>query len=123
MIDFEDPDLAVKAEAMTTEELDALPFGAIRLDEDLRVIFHSAAEKRLSGFVARPTEGRLFFADIAPCMDAPAFRGRIEAARRAGEVDIEFGFVGDFADDDRELRVRVLSGSVSTLWVFMARED
>ena len=118
---FDHDDLAAAIERLPVEALDALPFGAVRLNADGDVVVFSGAEKRLSGYGDRPALGRHFFTRIAPCMDTPGFRGRIERALAAGDVDIEFGWVGDFSDAGRELRVRVQPASGGGCWIFMQR--
>jgi photoactive yellow protein len=119
---FDHDDLAAAIERLPAEALDSLPFGAIRLNPDGEVVVFSGAEKRLSGYGDRPTLGRHFFTQIAPCMGTQRFRGRIERALAAGEADIEFGWVGDFGDAGRQLRVRVQPASGGGCWIFMQRE-
>lgn len=119
---FDEPDLAAAVERLPPEAVDALPFGAIRLDAEGVVRFYSAAEARLSGSGARPRLGRAFFGEVAPCMDKAEFRGRIERAHREGRLDLEFGWVGDFDDRARELRVRVQSAGDGGVWLFLQRE-
>lgn len=120
--DYDDPDLAVKIEALSEAELDALPFGAVRLDDDRRVHVFNRAERELSGWGDRKRIGRDFFAEIAPCMNNDSFRGRIEQAMKAGALDLEFGHVGDFSDRERELNVRVQSASAGGYWLFIRRD-
>lgn len=119
---FDEPQLARAVEALPSDAVDALPFGAIRLDADGNVRFYSRAEARLSGYGARPALGKRFFTDMAPCMDTEAFRGRIEAAAGTQRLDLEFGWVGDFVDRQRELTVRVQSASDGGCWIFIRRE-
>lgn len=119
--DYEAPGLARAVEALSPAQVDALPFGAIRLDADGRVAFYSAAERRLSRYPFE-TIGRAFFTDIAPCMNHAHFQGRIAHAMAAGTLDIEFDYVGDFDDAAKELRVRVQSASGGGCWIFMRRE-
>jgi photoactive yellow protein len=121
MPQFDASDLARQVEALDEAGIDALPFGAIRLDDKGMVTFFSKAERELSGYGARPTVGRIFFTDIAPCMANDGFRGRIEAARARGTLDISFSWVGDFADRQREMRVRIQSASDGGVWIFMRR--
>jgi photoactive yellow protein len=120
---FDRPDLAHAVEALPHEELDALPFGATRVDETGIVQTYNLAERRLSGSGQRPRVGLSFFTDIAPCMDTPGFRGRIERATAMGKLDLEFGWTGDFADAMRGLRVRVQSATGGGFWLFMQREE
>ena len=120
--DFDAPNLAQAVDQLPPEAIDSLPFGAIRLDAQGIVRFYSKAEARLSGYGPRPVLGRHFFADIAPCMDDPQFRGRIERAQAAGKLDLEFGWFGDFEAPDRELRVRIQSAPGGGVWIFLRRE-
>lgn len=123
-IAFERADLARAVEALSEAEIDALPFGAIRLDAAGEVSFYSEAERRQSGF-RRAAVGRNFFADIAPCLDNSAFRGRIDQAIAAGRLDISFDHVGDFPNGERDVavRVRVQSAAQGGCWIFMEHED
>jgi photoactive yellow protein len=120
---FDTPRLAEAVEALTPEQVEALPFGAVRLDPEGRVALYNATERRLSG-LRREAIGRVFFAEIAPCMDNPDFRGRIERARAAGRLDVAFGYVSDMPSGDRDvaLDVRVQSASDGGTWMFLQRE-
>jgi photoactive yellow protein len=121
MVDFDAPDLVQQVEKLAPEEIDELPFGSIRLDQDLRVTFYSLAEGRLSGYGDRPAIGRIFFSEIAPCMSNELFLGRIDQARARGTLDMEFGWIGDFSDPNREIRVRVRSAGQDGIWIFLQR--
>ncbi|WP_158043358.1 PAS domain-containing protein [Skermanella pratensis] len=121
-VDFDMPDLAGTIERLPPSEVDGLPFGAIRLDAKGDVTFYSAAEARLSGYGGRPALGRSFFTDMAPCMDNKEFRGRIDRARAVGKYDLEFGWIGDFADRSRELQVRIQPASDGGCWIFIRRD-
>jgi len=121
-VDFDQPDLARAMEKLSPEQIDALPFGVIRVDPDGRVALLSRAEAELSGFGKRPAIGKIFFSDIAPCMGVDEFQGRIQRARAHGHLDLAFGWVGDFSDRNRQLKVRVQSASDGGIWVFINRE-
>ena len=118
---FDTPNLSEVVEQLPVEEIDRLPFGAIKLDLSGAVIFISQRERELSGRGDRPSIGMAFFSDIAPCMNNPGFKGRIDAALEAGTLDAEFTHVGDFADRDRELSVRAQSASDGGVWLFLRR--
>jgi photoactive yellow protein len=120
-LDFDRPDLARAVEALSPEQVDALPFGAIRVDPEGRVVLLNRTEAELSGFGQRPAIGKIFFSDIAPCMGVEEFQGRIQRARAHGHLDLAFGWVGDFSDRGRQLRVRVQSASDGGIWVFIDR--
>ena len=103
--DFGASRLAQAVERLTPEQVDALPFGAIRLDAEWRVTSYNATERRLSG-LRREAIGRPVFVEIAPCMDNADFRGRIERAMEAGRLDIAFGYVADLPSGARRVAGR-----------------
>src|ERR1700753_3810069 len=98
--DFDAVDLAAVVEQLPPAALHTLSFGPIRLDPAGRVVFYSDAERRLSGYPENPV-GRTFFTEIAPCMDNPEFRGRIDRALETGRLNISFRYVGDFGHAQR----------------------
>ena len=55
-------------------------------------------------------------------MDNGYFKGKIDAARASGALDIEFTFVGDFSDRSRELTVRVQSAKDGGTWICHKRD-
>ncbi len=120
--EFETERLADAIEALTPADLDRLPFGVIGLDAEGTVRVYNRTEAQQSGRKARPTQGRQFFVDIAPCMNNPSFKGRIDRALAAGTLDIAFSFVGDFSDRDRALTVRVQAATDGGSWMFIQRQ-
>lgn len=122
-IKLEEDGLGLLVEAMSDAERHALPFGAVRLDRDFLVKFYSDREAQGSGMGHKGQVGRNFFADIAPCFANDDYLGRIERARVEGDIDIEMGWIGDFADADSDLRVRIVSAPDSGLWIFTQRES
>lgn len=124
MIDLEAPDLAARLDRMDRSRLDALPFGVVKITRQGRVLVFSAREAELSGFRADRAAGRDWFAEIAPCMGTPAFRGRLEEAAHLGPVDIYLEHTGDFRDPDRVLAVRIVETADRTaFWMAIARLD
>jgi photoactive yellow protein len=120
-LDFDQPDLARAVELLPEGEIDALPFGVIHINPVGRILLYSKREAELSGYGARPALGKLFFSEVAPCMGVEGFEGRIQRARAHGHLDLEFGWIGDFSDRNRKLKVRVQSASDGGMWLFINR--
>ena len=119
-----DMDRLVEAvEALSPEQINALPFGATRLDPEGRVVFFSDAERQYSGF-RKEALGRSYFADIAPCLDTPKFRGRIDQALARGSLDITFDHTSDLPSGARDvdMHVRVQSATSGGCWIFVQAE-
>ena len=117
---FETAKLAEAIKSLTPEQIDQLPFGVVGLDSFSVVRLRNRAEDAMfpqKGSVL----GRLFFVDVAPCMNNDYFRGRIDKARRDGTLDITFTFVGDDSDAQRELTVRAQAAKDGGTWIFIKR--
>lgn len=115
-------DLVSRLEELTQAGLDLLPFGVIRLDNAGKVTFFSETEAKQSGFLRATAAGLDFFTELAPCMSAHDFRARVERAAQSGKLDIQFEQVGDFADEARELRVRMASATGGGFWIAIERD-
>lgn len=115
------PQLRAALEESSTEVLDQLPFGVIRLSPEGKVVYFSRSEAEQSGFRHRSAIGLGFFSELAPCLAEPAFVERVEQARAAAVLDITFEHIGDYDDAERELLVRMLSASDGGVWVCLQR--
>jgi photoactive yellow protein len=122
--DFDTPHLAHAVERLSPQQVDVLPFGAIRLNPAGEVTFYSDRERRQSGY-RKEAIGRTFFTEMAPCMNNPAFRGRIDQALARGKLDIAFDYIADFPSGATgvEVRVRVQSAADGGCWIFMQHEE
>jgi photoactive yellow protein len=119
-IDFDAPDLAARIEQLNDAERNVLPFGVIHLDREGTVLFYSATEGRQSGNPNSPM-GQNFY-NHSRCMGCDAFRGRIMRAQEEGRVDLEIGWLGDYDDARRELRIRVQSARDGGVWLCIERD-
>lgn len=119
-VDFDEPRLAARLEQLSPDDIDALPYGVIHLDRELKVVLYSKVEARQSGFGRQPV-GESFF-PLTCRMGTDDFRGRIERAMADGDVDLEFGWSGDFNDPKRDMHIRVQSARDGGVWVCIERD-
>ena len=105
------------ADALSSAELDALPYGMIQLDSHGTVLRYSSAEARLSGLAAGETVGRNFFRDVAPCTQVGEFFGRFQDGVRARQLDAVFNFRFAFRPP-KDVRVHLFySKATRSVWV------
>lgn len=109
-IDFYSPRLAETLGAATQDEINNLPFGAVRMSKTGVVEFYSSREQEISGF-GRSAIGLNWFREVAPCMDNPIIRGRIDMATALGPVDITLEHVGLFDNPKARVELRVVETS------------
>jgi len=100
---------------MQEEELDALPFGAIRLDPKGTIL-----SSRLTGRDPSKVAGRNFFTDVAPCTNVQAFAGRFREGMEKKELHAIFPYRFDFKMAPRDVTVTLFySNQTDSAWVFV----
>lgn len=105
------------------QELDQLPFGAIRLDREGKILSFNQAEVNLSGRKKENVVGKNFFTDVAPCTNVQEFAGKFREGVRSGKLHTVFPYVFDYQMDPRNVWVTLFySNETDTAWVFV-RDD
>jgi len=93
-------------DGLTADQLDALPYGVIRLDGANRVVEYNRAESALSRRGREDVLGRDFFRDVAPCTNVHELAGWLDDQRTLGVSEatrLEFVFVFPFGREVVEL--------------------
>jgi len=105
---------------MSEEQLDELPFGAIRLDKSGKVLSYNMTESKLTGRDPKRVIGRNFFTDVAPCTNVQDFAGRFREGIAKGEMHVIFPYRFDFQMAPRDVSVTLFYSKQSdTAWVFV----
>lgn len=82
---------------VNARDLDALPYGAILLDDSGRIVAYNDAESRMARLPVEAVLGRNFFTEVAPCTRVKEFEGRFRAlAGDAGPGLAAFDFTFPF---------------------------
>ena len=104
-------------------DLDRLPFGAIRLDRNGKILSYNRTEAELSGRRKESVLGKNFFTEVAPCTNVQEFAGRFREGVARGSLHMVFPYVFDFQMEPRNVWVTLFySNETDTAWVFV-RED
>ena len=105
---------------MAPEELDGLPFGAIRLDKSGTIISYNMTESKLTGRDPKRVIGRNFFTDVAPCTNVQSFAGRFREGVAKGDMHVIFPYRFDFEMAPRDVTVTLFySQQTDSAWVFV----
>ncbi len=105
--------------AMRPERFDELPFGAIALSADGKVVSYNAAEAAFANKTATNVIGRDFFRDVAPCARVRSFSGVIESAAPGSGIDSSFLFTFRFVQGWRQARIRILRQAGEGVYTFI----
>ncbi|AKF03465.1 photoactive yellow protein [Sandaracinus amylolyticus] len=122
-LSFDQDDVANVLAKLPPSQLDELPFGAIELDANGRILQYNATESKLSGRAVESVIGRLFFDEVAPCTRRPEFYGRFLELVKGGPSAV-FDYVFDYKMRPRQVRVhmkRALLGK--TYWILVRWND
>ena len=90
---------------LSGEQLDQLPFGAIRVDAEGQILFYSRSQARITNRDPAAVIGRNFFSEVAPCTVVPDFYGQFRQGVLTGHLNTTFEFVFDF--EMRPVQVRI----------------
>ena len=109
-----------RIENLAEAEFDALPFGAIKLDFDGRVVQYNAYEAKLAKRDPKLVIGRNFFTEVAPCTNVQEFAGRFRSGVDAGSLNITFPYRFLFPERyiDVEITMMLAPGGAGA-WVFV----
>ena len=114
------PAMYTRCDELSPEELDALPFGAIRLDLQGNILRYNRFESNLAGVRQGRAVGKNFFKDIAPCTDVQDFFGRFQRGVLRKELHEKFRYHFPFAKDPRDVMITLFySDSTQSVWVFV----
>ena len=113
--------LLERADGMTPEELDQLPYGMIQLDATGRILRYNAVESRLASLPQAQALGRQFFTEIAPCTKVQEFYGRFREGVVRESLDATFQFHFAFKQQPRDVTVRLFySRRTRSVWVMIS---
>jgi photoactive yellow protein len=106
---------------MSREQLDALPFGAIRLDAERRIDRFNRFEADAATFFPASVVG-MRFSELAPCSAVKEFAETIEQGYATGEVDRVLRFVFPHHGARAVVSVRVFCDrDTHGLWIFVSK--
>lgn len=115
--------LAPFLDRLTAEELDAIPYGVIQLDDAGIVRSYNRTEAENVGGPARPV-GRDFFRDVCPSANVPEVRGRFCQAVDEHRLDETFQHTFSCGPLPRRVQMRMYySVRTRSVWMFVAKPD
>ena len=109
-----------KVNELEEEQLNELPFGAIRLDKDGNILSFNKYEADLTGREPSRVIGKNFFTQVAPCTNVQTFAGRYREGVAKGELHAVFPYKFDFKMAPRDVSVTLFySKNTEQGWVFV----
>ena len=69
-----------------------LPFGAVMLDRNGKIVRYNKAEGMISSRVPEDVIGKSFFSDVAPCAKGKRFHGEFLKFHQTGQINVMFDY-------------------------------
>ncbi|HJV89225.1 MAG TPA: photoactive yellow protein [Holophagaceae bacterium] len=105
-------------------DIDALGFGAIKLDKAGRILAYNAYESKLTGVKPENAVGRNFFTEVAPCTNVREFAGAFREGVASGELSKTFRYVFDYNMTPTKVTVTLhFDKKTDVAWVFVRKFD
>jgi photoactive yellow protein len=113
-----------RIDSLAEDDFNALPYGAIKLDADGRILKYNLYESRLAGRSAQEVIGRNFFTEVAPCTNVQEFAGRFRKGIAEGHLNTTFPYRFIFATRAVDVEITLLSSAGGAgAWVFVKESD
>jgi photoactive yellow protein len=117
-------DAAQVLDMLSESQLDQVPFGAIKLDKDAKILRYNRVEGEITGRDPRAVMGRNFFLDLAACGVGPLFWGRFKQGIMKPAYDEIFPYVFYHEMPETAMLVRMTQSRVigeRSMWVMVRR--
>ena len=122
VVGFGKDDIENVLSKMSAQEVDQLAFGAVQLDAKGTILQYNAAEASITGRVKKDVIGRNFFRDVAPCTNAPKFKGVFDAGVRNGNLNTMFEYVFDHNMAATKVKIHMKKAiGDDSFWIFVKR--
>lgn len=105
---------------LSTEELDALPFGVVGLSDDGRIEVYNRFEANFTKLDREHVVGEPFFERVAPCTATRLVQGRFRKGVETGTMDDVFGYTFSYRMEPVPVQLHLYRCPISqTNWLFV----
>ncbi|MGF1544577.1 MAG: photoactive yellow protein [Parvularculaceae bacterium] len=99
-----------------------LPFGAILLDRQGKILKYNKAEGLIAGRDPDDVLGKNFFSDIAPCAKGKRFHGEFLKFYKTGEINTMFDYEFEYKMKPVKVRIHLKAAQDGqSCWMFVKR--
>jgi photoactive yellow protein len=107
--------------SMTPAQIDALPYGVVKIDDRGTIQVYNRYESELGGIAPSHAIGKNFFTDIAPCTNNKVFRGCFTKGVEQGSADCLFSYTFTYKMKPTEVKVH-LHRAGNANWMLIAKK-
>ena len=106
---------------LTDRELNALPFGVIKVDDQGVILFYNKYESELASVPVHEALGKNFFTQLAPCSNSRLFYGYFKEGIIAGSMDKNYMYTFSYKMKPTLVRVHLYKDRQNNNWVMIQK--
>ena len=121
---YKDVDVSLMLESLSPTELDDLPYGVIKLDQQGMILQYNTTESFITGRVATLVIGKNFFTEVAPCTNTPEFYGRFVEGFEKKFLNTVFNYLFDHNMKPVSVKVHMILAKYAKeyyMWIIVKR--
>lgn len=120
---FIDETIVTKLTHLTRDDVDTLDYGAVKVDNEGKILLYNRYESELAGVAPSSAEGKNFFKEIAPCTNNKLFYGKFQKGVDAGELNLAFNYTFTYKMKPTNVSVQMVkSDGEDGNWIFVKKK-
>jgi photoactive yellow protein len=92
---------------MTREEIDALPYGVIKIEDSGVIQLYNRTQSDFAGYKPREVEGKNFFTELAVCTNNDIFLGTFKKGVTQNDLNVLFNYSFTYKISPTNVRVHM----------------
>jgi len=117
---FVPDDVLAAAGTLTRDDIEQLPFGAIKCDDAGRVLLYNTAQAQLANMAVSAVEGKNFFTQVALCCNNPLFYGAFKRGVAADALNTSFPYTFTYKMKPTNVIVHLFRDATTKAnWIFI----
>lgn len=119
---FAKPDVLARLDSLSRSDIDALPFGAVKVDDAGVIREYNRYESQLAGVAPSAAIGRNFFTQVAPCTNNAVFYGNFKKGVAARAYNLAFVYTFSYNMTPTPVRIHLHRTSGGTNWILVEKK-
>lgn len=107
---------------MSSDQLNGLDFGVIKVSPSGEIQFYNKYESELAGVSPQDAVGKNFFTQVAVCTNNKLFFGKFKEGVSAGSLNLEFNYTFTYKMRPTNIKAHLYHDSASsTNWIMIKK--
>lgn len=120
---FIDQTVLSRLDNLDRGEVDGLDYGAVKVDDEGKILLYNRYEADLAGVEPSTAEGKNFFKEIAPCTNNKLFFGKFQKGVESNELNMAFNYTFTYKMKPTNVSIQMVrSDKDHSNWIFVKKK-